>query len=193
MPHVEFASGHDTGTQFGTDSTASLGTSWTAQFEDSTMATTSGTGSPPAPKTHVPTDNITPWQRMVSATAGNVLTGLLGESEELPILGNPATNRASDTLGCRTSPFTVTIPGLQHLTIYLSHHPNLEKPPSEPRYHLLLSRSILGRKRCPDVHARASGHRGRNPSSPGDRLRGRRNAAANIHINYRRTTEDRAQ
>ena len=78
MPHVELASGHGTGNQFGTDSTAFLQTSWAAQFEDSTMATTSGTGSPPAPKTSVPTDDITPGQRMVSATAGNVLTGLLG-------------------------------------------------------------------------------------------------------------------
>lgn len=80
MPQVEFSSGHGTGHRFGTDSNASLGTSWTAQFEDSTMATTSGTGSPPAPKPPVTADNITPGQRMVSATAGNVLTGLLGES-----------------------------------------------------------------------------------------------------------------
>ncbi|CAI7623304.1 unnamed protein product [Penicillium glandicola] len=77
MPHVEFASSHGTGNQFLTDSNASLGASWTDQFEDSTMATTSGTGSPPTPKTPAPADNITPGQRMVSATAGNVLTGLL--------------------------------------------------------------------------------------------------------------------
>ncbi|KAJ5374310.1 Mitochondrial substrate/solute carrier [Penicillium concentricum] len=77
MPNVEFASGHGTCNQFGTDSNASLGTSWTAQFEDSTMATTSGTASPSAPKTPVESDNITPGQRMISATAGNVLTGLL--------------------------------------------------------------------------------------------------------------------
>ncbi|OQE09016.1 hypothetical protein PENFLA_c116G03895 [Penicillium flavigenum] len=77
MPQVEFSSGHGTGHQFGTESNTSLGTSWTAQFEDSTMATTSGTGSPPAPKSSVTADNITPGQRMVSATAGNVLTGLL--------------------------------------------------------------------------------------------------------------------
>lgn len=166
MPHVEFASGHGTGSQFATDSNASLGTSWTAQFEDSTMATTSATGSPPAPKTPVPTDNITPGQRMVSATAGNVLTGLLGESEELPILGNPALTARSDTFRCRTSSFTVAIPGLQHFTLYLSHHSNPEKPPSKSRYHLLLSRSLLGRKRCPDVHARAPGDRGRHPSTP---------------------------
>ncbi|KXG53451.1 Mitochondrial substrate/solute carrier [Penicillium griseofulvum] len=75
MPQVEFTSGHGTGNQFGTDSTPSIGTSWTAQFEDSTMATTSA--SPPAPKTPAPADNITPGQRMISATAGNVLTGLL--------------------------------------------------------------------------------------------------------------------
>jgi hypothetical protein len=133
------------------------------------MATASA--SPPAPKTPAPSDNITPGQRMISATAGNVLTGLLGESEELPILLKPTTNSSSDTLGCRTSSFTVTITSPQHFTLYLSHHPNLEKPPSEPRYHLLLSRSILGRKRCPDVHARSAGDRCRNPSTPGDRLR----------------------
>lgn len=92
MPNVEFASGDATGNQFGTDSNAFLGTSWTAQFEDSTMATTSATDSPPTPKSPVPTDNITPGQRMVSATAGNVLTGLLGTSEVLPILGIPSTN-----------------------------------------------------------------------------------------------------
>ncbi|KAJ5788735.1 Mitochondrial substrate/solute carrier [Penicillium paradoxum] len=92
MPSVEFAasSGHGTGNEFGTDFNASRVASWEAQFEDSTtMATTSMAGSPGAPKTPAPTDNITPGQRMVSATAGNVLTGLLGESEELPILGNP--------------------------------------------------------------------------------------------------------
>ncbi|KAJ5440354.1 hypothetical protein N7491_002760 [Penicillium cf. griseofulvum] len=75
MPPVEFASGHSTGNQFGTDSNPSIGTSWTAQFEDFTMATASA--SPPAPKTPAPSDNITPGQRMISATAGNVLTGLL--------------------------------------------------------------------------------------------------------------------
>jgi hypothetical protein len=192
MPQGEFSSGHGTGHQFGTESNTSLGTSWTAQFEDSTMATTSGTGSPPAPKAPVTTDNITPGQRMVSATAGNVLTGLLGESGRAPDPWKPSTNSSSDTLGCRTSPPTVTIPGPQHFTVYLSHHPDPKKPPSKPRYHLMLSRSILGRKRCTDVHAGASSDRGRNPSTPGDRLRGRRIAATNIHINYRRATEDRA-
>lgn len=162
MPHVEFASGHSTGSQFRTDSNTDLGTSWTAQFEDSTMATTSATGSPPAPKTPVPTDDITPGQRMVSATAGNVLTGLLGVSEELLVLGNPALTASSDTIGCRTSPLTVAITGLQPFPLYLSHHPNLEKSPSKSRDHLLLSRGLLGRKRCPNMHARASGDRGRN-------------------------------
>lgn len=91
MPSVEFASSssHGLGNEFGTESSASLGPSWEAQFDDSTMATTSR-AAPPAPQTPAPVDNITPGQRMVSATAGNVLTGLLGESEELPMLAGIA-------------------------------------------------------------------------------------------------------
>ncbi|CAG7964421.1 unnamed protein product [Penicillium olsonii] len=53
----------------------SLGASWASQLDDSTMAT-SGTATP-APSAQAPVDNITPGQRMVSATAGNILTGLL--------------------------------------------------------------------------------------------------------------------
>jgi hypothetical protein len=89
MPPVEFASlsGPSTGDEFSTEFNASLGAPWTAQFEDSTtMATASGTGTAPVPLTPAPNDDITPWQRMVSATAGNVLTGLLGTSQEIPTL-----------------------------------------------------------------------------------------------------------
>ncbi|OGE52769.1 hypothetical protein PENARI_c009G02334 [Penicillium arizonense] len=41
------------------------------------MAATSGTGSPLAPETPSANDDITVGQRMISATAGNILTGLL--------------------------------------------------------------------------------------------------------------------
>lgn len=43
------------------------------------MAATEGTGSVPAPNATPPADNITVGQRMISATAGNILTGLLGK------------------------------------------------------------------------------------------------------------------
>ncbi|KAJ5142588.1 Mitochondrial substrate/solute carrier [Penicillium bovifimosum] len=76
MPPLESASSLPTGDEFITESNASRGASWT-QFEDSTMATASGTGTAPGPVTPAQNDDITPWQRMVSATAGNVLTGLL--------------------------------------------------------------------------------------------------------------------
>jgi solute carrier family 25 protein 39/40 len=66
-------------TGFETEINASLGASWTSQFDESTtMAATSGTGTPLAPKTPSPNDDITVGQRMFSATAGNILTGLLG-------------------------------------------------------------------------------------------------------------------
>ncbi|KAJ6051772.1 hypothetical protein N7499_011150 [Penicillium canescens] len=65
-------------TQFETEINASLGSSWTSRFDESTtMAATSGTGSPLAPETPSANDDITVGQRMISATAGNILTGLL--------------------------------------------------------------------------------------------------------------------
>ncbi|CAG8075584.1 unnamed protein product [Penicillium salamii] len=62
------------------DFNTSLGASWTSQLDDSTMAiseTATPSPSTQAPSNPAPVDNITPAQRMVSATAGNVLTGLL--------------------------------------------------------------------------------------------------------------------
>lgn len=79
---LSFASPSQSGDEFSTEVNSPLGTSWTSQFDDSTMAT-SGTTTDPAPNTPAPApvDDITPYQRMISATAGNILTGLLGESK----------------------------------------------------------------------------------------------------------------
>ncbi|KAJ5861255.1 uncharacterized protein N7529_008565 [Penicillium soppii] len=75
---LSFASPSQSGDEFSTEVNSPLGTSWTSQFDDSTMAT-SGTTTDPAPNTPAPApvDDITPYQRMISATAGNILTGLL--------------------------------------------------------------------------------------------------------------------
>lgn len=76
MPDGLSFSSPNTGNEFteSTEINPSLGASWTSQFDDSTMAT------PSAPKAQAPIENISPGQRMISATAGNILTGLLGES-----------------------------------------------------------------------------------------------------------------
>lgn len=71
------------GSAFGTEIDSSSGASWTSQFDNSesvaTMTATAGTASEPIPAPPAPTDNISVGQRMISATAGNILTGLLGE------------------------------------------------------------------------------------------------------------------
>lgn len=50
-----------------------------SNIEDSTMAAPAGSSAAPAASAPQG-DNITVGQRMISATAGNILTGLLGES-----------------------------------------------------------------------------------------------------------------
>jgi solute carrier family 25 protein 39/40 len=85
MPNLNLTSSGQSGNDFNTELNSSLGASWASQFDDSTM-TTSTTVTSPAPKKHAPADNITPGQRMISATAGNVLTGLLGESTSSGLL-----------------------------------------------------------------------------------------------------------
>lgn len=58
------------------------GTPWTSQFDEpSTMPATTGTGAVPVPSATPQPDDISVGQRMISATAGNILTGLLGELE----------------------------------------------------------------------------------------------------------------
>ncbi|KAJ5591484.1 Mitochondrial substrate/solute carrier [Penicillium hispanicum] len=68
------------GSEFATAIDSSPGASWTSYFDDSTtMAATTGSGSVPAPtvSSAPPADDISLGQRMISATAGNILTGLL--------------------------------------------------------------------------------------------------------------------
>ncbi|KAJ5363028.1 hypothetical protein N7541_003872 [Penicillium brevicompactum] len=76
MPTGTSFASSEPASEFSDDFNTSLGASWTSQLDDSTMAI-SGTASPSAPQAQAPVENITPGQRMVSATAGNVLTGLL--------------------------------------------------------------------------------------------------------------------
>ncbi|OQD77944.1 hypothetical protein PENDEC_c002G02712 [Penicillium decumbens] len=66
------------GRAFGTDIDSSSGASWTSRFDvpESVATMTTETGSNPGPPT-LPNDNISVGQRMISATAGNILTGLL--------------------------------------------------------------------------------------------------------------------
>lgn len=108
MPTGTSFASSEPASEFSDDFNTSLGASWTSQLDDSTMAI-SGTASPSAPQAQAPVENITPGQRMVSATAGNVLTGLLGESDGAHNF-NSSTNSPSHTFGRRASPFTIPIP-----------------------------------------------------------------------------------
>lgn len=75
-----FRSPGSPGSGFGTEIDTTAETSWASQFDEPpTMAATTGTGEVPAPKATPAADNISVGQRMLSATAGNILTGLLGE------------------------------------------------------------------------------------------------------------------
>jgi hypothetical protein len=72
-------------------STAGLGQSltesWPWNREDTTMATTSGAVTGPAPVTERKDGDISITQRMVSATGGSILTALLGELHSLHKFG----------------------------------------------------------------------------------------------------------
>lgn len=57
--------------------------SWPWNREDTTMATTSGAVTGPAPVTERKDGDISITQRMVSATGGSILTALLGELHPL--------------------------------------------------------------------------------------------------------------
>lgn len=75
------------------------------------MAATAGTGAVPAPNAAPQADNISVGQRMISATAGNILTGLLGELEpidrrvvEFPLI------LYSHSSGCRSCSSSIANP-----------------------------------------------------------------------------------
>lgn len=86
---------------------------WTSHFDDpSTMTATAGNGSVPPANASPSNGDISASQRMISASAGNILTGLLGEStfsrSRYPhprLFTNPLTSHPPR---CRSRPFTVT-------------------------------------------------------------------------------------
>lgn len=79
------------GRSFQKTSTAGLGQSpaesWPWDREDTTMATTSGAVTGPAPVTERKDGDISITQRMVSATGGSILTALLGKLHSLHKFG----------------------------------------------------------------------------------------------------------
>ncbi|KAJ5151264.1 uncharacterized protein N7482_010516 [Penicillium canariense] len=95
----------------GPDLDSSTESLWTSHFdESSTMTSTAPTGVAPTPSVNspAPTENISLGQRMVSATAGNILTGLLVtpldvvrvrlQSQSKTTLASPFTTHTTQTL-----------------------------------------------------------------------------------------------
>ncbi|KAJ5103182.1 hypothetical protein N7532_003711 [Penicillium argentinense] len=67
----------DSGSLFRPESDSSAEASWTSHFDTPSTMATAGTGKAPAAHATLVNDDISAGQRMVSATAGNILTGLL--------------------------------------------------------------------------------------------------------------------
>ena len=135
--------------------------SWTSHFDDpATMAAPTGNGPVPVPNATPPTDNISVGQRMVSATAGNILTGLLGRSGAS--VAGSSERRCADYCShpprCGACASTVPVAGQQCLSIYLPYHSNPEEPAPEHWHHRVLSRGILGWRQCANVHDRSKWH-----------------------------------
>lgn len=66
---------------FRTEPDIAPGALWTSQSEDSTiMAASARPGAVPTTNATPPVNDISLGQRMIAATCGNILTGLLGES-----------------------------------------------------------------------------------------------------------------
>lgn len=118
----------------------SSGTSWTSQFDEpSTMAATAGTGAVPAPNATPQADNISVGQRMISATAGNILTGLLGELElsDKPVVEIVLILRSHPSRCCSRSP-AIAVPDAKPFPVYLPYHLVAEKPSPEHWNHCML-------------------------------------------------------
>ncbi|KAJ5947731.1 hypothetical protein N7466_000746 [Penicillium verhagenii] len=65
------------GSEFVNEIDSSPGASWASHFDETPMSTSTGPGDIPAPIATPPNHDISIGQRMISASAGNILTGLL--------------------------------------------------------------------------------------------------------------------
>lgn len=131
------------GSEFVNEIDSSLGTSWASHFDETQMATSTAPGATPATAVAPVNHDISIGQRMISASAGNILTGLLGELETLigkVLEMHDITNIfRSHPSRCRTSPFTITITDGEHYTIYHTYNPVFKKSPCEYWNYLVLS------------------------------------------------------
>ncbi|KAJ5888626.1 Mitochondrial substrate/solute carrier [Penicillium taxi] len=71
------------GSEFATDIDSSLEAKWTSLFDNSTIMAQAGTDTPSTASSTPATSDISIGQRMISATAGNIFTGLLGKYDDI--------------------------------------------------------------------------------------------------------------
>lgn len=124
-------------------------TPWTSKFDGPLpMTSTASTGAVPTPHVTPSTENISLGQRMISATAGNILTGLLGEcrlAARSSVESHTDGHFPSHSLRCCTSTASIAIEHL-YRAIYHTYHSNVEEPSTESRDYSMLPGSVLGRR-----------------------------------------------
>lgn len=143
---LDFAATHTPpgppGSEFVNEIDSSPGASWASHFDETPMSTSTAPGANPATADAPLNHNISIGQRMISASAGNILTGLLGELEtligkvlEMHVIANICRSHPSR---CRTSSFTITSTDGEHLTIYHTYNPVFKESPCEYWNYLVL-------------------------------------------------------
>lgn len=124
-------------------------TPWTSKFDEPLpMTSTASTGAVPTPNVTPPTENISLGQRMISATAGNILTGSLGEcrlAARSSVESYTNGNFPSYSLGRCTSTASIAIEHL-YRAIYHTYHSDVKESSTEPWDYSMLPRSVLGRR-----------------------------------------------
>lgn len=121
------------GSEFVNEIDSARGASWASQFDETPMSTSAAPGATPATAVAPVNHDISIGQRMISASAGNILTGLLGELENL--IGRVlemydiANIYRSHPSRCRTSSFTIAITDGEHFTIHHTYNPVFKEPP----------------------------------------------------------------
>lgn len=158
----------DSGSDFrtGPEIDSSAEASWRSHFDHptTTMATSAGNdtvSNTVSTATAIPpNDDITAGQRMFSASAGNILTGLLGECFSVPrsrCFSSPSLLlklKLSHPPRCRTRSITITNrQKCQSITIYLTYSSDIEEFTPEYWNYGLLPRGLLGRRKCANVYA----------------------------------------
>jgi hypothetical protein len=119
-------------------------TPWTSKFDGPLpMTSTASTGAVPTPNVTPSTEDISLGQRMISATAGNILTGLLGECQLAAARSSHTyyhtdDNFPSHSLGRCTRTTAIAITNIYGRAIYYTYHSDVEEPTAEPRNYIML-------------------------------------------------------